>query len=328
MSLSRRTFLTSAAIATLSIGLAPQPRHLLAKTAQRMMPRNSGVYRFKLGAFNLISVSDGALTAPAAVFAANATPEQMKEVLQQGFQQETLTADCNVLLVDTGKDKVLIDTGSGALNGAKSGKLIENLQQAQIQPQDITAVILTHAHSDHIGGLGDKGLLFPKARYYINKKEWQFWTARSPQMTSFKGPKEMAQQAITIAQTQLALIKNNVTQFEPNQEILPGFTAIPAYGHTPGHVAIRIASGDNVMVHTADTVHIHTINLWNPSWTPIFDGDQVEAAATRQAVLEKIAADRTLMFAYHFPYPGIGHLRPRATAGFDWQPVSWQFEAY
>jgi glyoxylase-like metal-dependent hydrolase (beta-lactamase superfamily II) len=108
---------------------------------------------------------------------------------------------------------------------------------------------------------------------------------------------------------------------------LPGFTALPAYGHTPRHVAIRIASGDAMMMHTADTVHIQSINLWHPNWTPIFDADQEMAATTRQAVLEKIASDRTLMFAYHFPYPGIGNIHPRSQGGFNWQPVEWKFES-
>jgi glyoxylase-like metal-dependent hydrolase (beta-lactamase superfamily II) len=324
MALSRRAFLASAAIATAAA--LPPTRQLLAQTTQRLMPRNAGIYRFKLGRFNLISVSDGALTVPAAVFAGNATPDQLATVLKQGFQQETLSADCNVLLVDTGRDKVLVDTGSGALNGATVGKLLENLQQAQIKPSDITAVILTHAHGDHVGGLkGTKGLTFPNARYFINAREWNFWTGRSVDLPKFKGPAELKQQMMTIARTQLGLIRDRVTLFEPNQEFLPGFMAIPAYGHTPGHIALRIASGDAVLVHTADTVHIHTINLWNPSWTPIFDADQAMAAQTRQAVLAKIAGDRSLMFAYHFPYPGIGNLRPRAQGGFDWQPVNWQF---
>jgi glyoxylase-like metal-dependent hydrolase (beta-lactamase superfamily II) len=325
MPISRRTFLTGA-IATSFV--LTTTRDLLAQTPQRMMPRNTGIYRFKLGKFNLISISDGILNAPAAIFAGNAKPEELKEVLQQGFQGETLAIDCNVLLVDTGQNKVLIDTGSGLLNGATVGKLIDNLQQAQIKSSDITAVILTHAHGDHVGGLnGKSGLTFPNARFFISKQEWNFWTASSVDLPKFGGPAEMKQQMIKIAQTQLGLIRDRVTQFDVNQEFLPGFTAIPAYGHTPGHVAIRIASGDAVMVHTADTVHINTINLWNPSWQPIFDADREMAATTRQAVLEKIAIDRTLMFAYHFPYPGIGHLRSRDRGGFDWQPVNWQFES-
>jgi glyoxylase-like metal-dependent hydrolase (beta-lactamase superfamily II) len=332
MPISRRSFLTSATLAPLACGLAsaialPTSRRVLAETAQQMISGNAGIYRFKLGAFNLISISDGQLSVPAAVFAGNATPAQLNDVLKQGFQGETLKADCNVLLVDTGKDKVLVDTGSGGLNGATVGKLVENLERATINPRDITAVILTHAHSDHVGGLnGANGLVFPNARYFINKLEWDFWTGKTVELPKFKGPDDLKKQMIQIAQTQLGLIRDRVKTIEINQEFLPGFTAIPAYGHTPGHVAIRIASGDAVMVHTADTVHINTINLWNPSWKPIFDADQDMAAATRQSVLAKIARDRTLMFAYHFPYPGIGHLRSRTQGGFDWQPVNWQFE--
>ncbi|MEG4214169.1 MBL fold metallo-hydrolase [Microcoleus sp. Pol14C6] len=325
MPISRRTFLTGAIATSFAL---PTAGRLLAQTPPRAMPGNAGIYRFKLGNFNLISISDGTLSVPAALFAGNAKPEELQEVLKQGFQGETLSADCNVLLVDTGANKVLIDTGSGLLNGATVGKLIENLQQAQIKPSDITAVILTHAHGDHVGGLnGKSGLTFPNARYFISKQEWNFWTGNSVDLPNFGGPAEMKQQMIEIAKTQLGLIRDRVTQFDVNQEFLPGFTAIPAYGHTPGHVAIRIASGNAVMVHTADTVHIHTINLWNPSWKPIFDADREMAATTRQAVLEKIAGDRTLMFAYHFPYPGIGHLRARDRGGFDWQPVNWQLES-
>jgi glyoxylase-like metal-dependent hydrolase (beta-lactamase superfamily II) len=325
MPISRRTFLTGAIATSFAL---PITGNLWAQTARPMMPGNTGIYRFKLGNFNLISISDGTLSVPAAIFASNAAPEEFNRVLQQGFQGEKLTVDCNVLLVDTGQNKVLIDTGSGLLNGATVGKLIENLQQALIKPSDITAVILTHAHGDHVGGLnGKSGLTFPNARYFIGKQEWNFWTGNSVDLPKFGGPAEMKKQMIEIAKTQLGLIRDRVTQFDVNQEFLPGFTAIPAYGHTPGHVAIRIASGNAVMVHTGDTVHTNTINLWNPSWKPIFDADREMAATTRQAVLEKIARDRTLMFAYHFPYPGIGHLRDRNGGGFDWQPVNWQFES-
>jgi glyoxylase-like metal-dependent hydrolase (beta-lactamase superfamily II) len=330
MPISRRALLTSATAIGITSALSlPSGRNLIARATQLAMPRNSGVYHFKLGKFNLISISDGALTVPAAVFAGNATPEELKTALRQNFQGETLTADCNVLLVDTGTKKILIDTGSGNFNGDTAGKLIANLQQVQIKPTDITDVILTHAHSDHVGGLNNpSGLNFPKARYYINKTEWDFWTGKSVDLPNFKGPADMKKQAIELAQKQLKLIRDRVTMIQPNQEFLPGITAIPAYGHTPGHIAVRIASGNDVLIHTADIVHISFINLWNPSWTPIFDADQEMAAKTRQEILAKVAGDRTLMFAYHFPYPGIGNIRDRAGGtGFDWQPVNWRFDA-
>jgi glyoxylase-like metal-dependent hydrolase (beta-lactamase superfamily II) len=326
MSISRRAFLISATAA--SALLLPRPRHLLAQTVAQLMPRNAGFYRFKLGQFNLTSISDGKFMAPAAVFAGNAAPEELKAALKRSFQSENLALDCNVLFVDTGTEKVLIDTGSGSLNGPTVGKLLENLRAARIKPADITAIVLTHAHGDHIGGLkGTNGLTFPNARYFMGQKEWDFWMAKKVDLPNFKGPADMKKQAIEIAKTQLPLIKDRVTLVKENEEFLPGLTAIPAYGHTAGHIAVRIASGDAVMVHTADVVHSSAVNLFNPSWTPIFDADQVAAAKTRQALLSKIATDRTLVFAYHFPYPGIGNIRPLAQGGFDWQPREWQFDS-
>ena len=328
MPISRRMVLTSAA----SIGVAtslsfPTSQTLLAKTIAPLKLRNSGIYRFKLGKFNLMSISDGTLTVPAAIFAGNASPEELKAALQDQFQGETLKADCNVLLVDTGTQKVLIDTGSGALNGATVGKLLDHLTSAGLKPADITAIVLTHAHGDHIGGLkGTNGLTFPNARYFINKTEWEFWTAKSVDLPNYKGPEDLKQQSIKIAKTQLPLIRDRVTLIEPGKFFLPGFSAIAAYGHTPGHIAVKIQSGDATMIHVADTVHLSAVNLRNPAWTPIFDADQEMAAKTRQALLDQIATDRTLMFAYHFPYPGMGHIRPRSQGGFDWQPTTWQVE--
>jgi glyoxylase-like metal-dependent hydrolase (beta-lactamase superfamily II) len=326
MPISRRAFLVSATAATAL--LLPRPRHLLAKTIEKLMPRNAGIYRFKLGQFNIISISDGKFMAPASVFASNAAPEALKAALKRNFQSENLALDCNVLLVDTGTEKVLIDTGSGSLNGPSVGKLLDNLRTARIKPIDITAIVLTHAHGDHIGGLkGTNGLTFPNARYFIGQKEWDFWMAKTVDLPNFKGPAEMKQQAITIAKTQLAFIQDRVTFIKENEEFLPGFTAIAAYGHTPGHIAVRVASDGAAMIHTADVVHSRAVNLFNPTWTPIFDADQVAAAKTRQELLNKIATDRTLVFAYHFPYPGIGNLRPLPEGGFDWQPLEWQFDS-
>ncbi|NJR40556.1 MAG: MBL fold metallo-hydrolase [Leptolyngbyaceae cyanobacterium CSU_1_4] len=299
-----------------------------AAQAQTSKPRNAGFYRFKLGQFNLATISDGVLAAPAAAFAGDVTPEQLQAVLRQGFQSETLTPDCNILFVDTGTHKVLIDSGNGNLGGDTAGKLLENLALAKISPTDIDTLVITHAHPDHVGGLTDPAgmLLFPNARYYVPSVEWQFWMDSKVSLPKVRMPEEAKQTVIAVAKKQLTAIQDRVTQFKVNQEIIPGMTALSAPGHTPGHVALRIVSGEASLVHTADVVHTHTINLWNPDWQPIFDADPEQAAATRQSLLEKIAIDRTLMFAYHFPFPGVGHITPREAGGFDWEPVSWQFE--
>jgi len=325
--LSRRSFLKTAALAAIATSL-PVAFYAAAQ-AQTPKPRNAGFYRFKLGEFNMATISDGVLAAPAAAFAGDVTPEQLKEVLRQGFQSETLMPDCNILFIDTDTHKVLIDSGSGNLNGDTAGKLVENLALAQIDPADIDTIIISHAHPDHVGGLTDPmGVsLFPNARYYVPNVEWQFWMNPKVSLPKVKLPDEAKQGFIAVAKKQLSAIQDRVTRFEVNQEIIPGITAMSAPGHTPGHVAFRVTSGETSLVHTADVVHTHTINLWNPSWQPLFDADPDQAAATRQSVLEKIAGDRTLMFAYHFPFPGVGHIVPREAGGFNWEPVNWQFES-
>jgi glyoxylase-like metal-dependent hydrolase (beta-lactamase superfamily II) len=323
---SRRSFLKTAAGAAIATTI---PVSWYAIAQAQTASRNPGYYRFKLGAFNLTTLSDGILTAPAAAFAGNATPEQLQAALTEGFQTETLTPDCNILFIDTGTHKVLIDSGSGNLNGATAGKLIENMASAQITPADIDTIIVTHAHADHVGGLTDPmgTLLFPNAQYYVPNAEWQFWMSPNVSLPKVKLPDEAKKGFIAIAQKQLTSIQQRVTRFEANREIIPGITAVPTPGHTPGHVAILIKSGESSMMHTADVVHINTINLRHPDWKPIFDADPDQAATTRQNTLAKIASDRTLMFAYHFPFPGVGHIVPRDQGGFEWEPVNWQFES-
>lgn len=328
--ISRRKFLGALGC---GVAIATLPPILATRTAAQTRPvsafRNARAYQFQLGNFRLISISDGTLQAPAALFAGNATPEQLNAVLRSGFQSETLTPDCNILFVDTGTNKVLIDSGNGSGTAPTAGKLLENLAALQISPAEIDTIILTHAHGDHVGGLTGQAdaLTFPNARYYISSPEWNFWTAGNVRFPSnFRGGEQMADQMLRRAQQQLGVVRDRVTRFEFNREIIPGFTALGTPGHTPGHIALRIQSGNATMIHTADVVHIHTINLWNPSWQPIFDADPVLAAQTRQRTLAQIAGDRSLMFAYHFPFPGVGHIRPRSGGGFEWQPVQWQFE--
>lgn len=323
---SRRTFLTSAISAAIAstVPLAWKSG-VVAQQSQSARSSNAKFYRFKLGDFQMTSIEDGVfVNMPAKAFAGNASPAQLSEVLQQGSQSETLNINCNILLVDTGTQKVLIDAGSGFLTEPTAGKLIGYLQTLQIQPTDIDAIIITHAHVDHVGGLLDStgAIAFPQARYFISKIEYDFWMSPEVSLPNVRVDEKTKEQFISIAKKCLGAIQDKVTRFEEEAEILPGFYAIPAPGHTPGQVAIRIVSGNDSMVHTADVVHTHKINLWHPDWQPIFDASPDQAATTRQEILSAIASERRLMYAYHFPFPGIGYLRSRSGGGFEWEPIS------
>ncbi len=336
MPVSRRSFLKSVGWGTIAVvgpgaivaGLGYKGS---AQSAGAASPKassgNAGFYRFKIGAFNCVSLSDGMLNPPAKAFAGNASEAELKAALQEGFISEKLSADCNILYVDTGKNKVLVDVGSGSLNGPTAGRLLSHMAAAGLRPAEVDTILISHAHGDHVGGLSKfPAQIFPKARYYVSQPEWGFWMGDSPSLPKIPGGPEMVKGMAAIAKQQLKTIESKVTQFGLEKEIVPGITSISAPGHTPGHVAFRIQSGDVSLVHTADVVHIAAINLRHPEWQPVFDGDPALAVQSRKAVLAKIERDRTLMFAYHFPFPGLGHLRSRMGGGYDWQPVQWMTE--
>ena len=328
INLSRRALLKAATFGAIATALPP----LLTSTVAAQEPRtfsNAVFYRFRLGDFRAISITDGTLTVPAALFATNTSPEQLEQVLRDSFQSASLTAHCNILFVDTRRNKVLIDTGSGMLSGPTAGRLQANLRTLGIRPAEIDTIIITHAHSDHIGGVADATgkLVFPNARYYVSQIEADFWTDPKVSLPKVKLDEALKKQMIAAAQKHLGIIKARMTRFAVNQEIIPGFYAIPAPGHTPGQVAIRISTGNAVLVHTADVVHNQAINLWQPKWQPAFDADPVQAVQTRQQILEMVASERRLVFAYHFPFPGLGYVRPRNGEGYTWEPIVWQFNA-
>jgi glyoxylase-like metal-dependent hydrolase (beta-lactamase superfamily II) len=327
--INRRTFLQIATLTTAAIALnSTSP--MTKSVAEQKPPTqsNSPFYRFSLGDYQCISISDGTLTPPnAAAFAGNAPPQELTTALKDGFQtSENFTVNCNILFVNTGKNKVLIDAGGGFLVPPTAGKLVSNLKLLGISPREIDTIIISHAHGDHIGGLTDKNgkFIYPNAKYYINRGEFDFWTNPKASLPKIGGGEKMAADMIATAKKVLEAISKRVVKIDVEKEIIPGFFAINAHGHTPGHIAIRIKNKDISLIHVADAVHTHTVNLRHPEWRPIFDADAEQAALTRQRILSQIATERTLMYAYHFPFPGLGHIRERGEGGYSWEPMPWQ----
>lgn len=298
---------------------------------------NAGVYQFKVGNFRAATISDGLLKLPPLpIYAPTAEPQEVERAMIERFwSPQELAVYFNAVYVDTGIHKVLIDTGAGTELGAGLAKLPQNLRSMGVRPQDIDTVILTHAHPDHIGGIvaPDGQLTFPNAKYFISEAEWQFWTAATIDLSSLKIPSEFKQGIIATARKHLGAIANRVTRFQPDQQIVPGITAIAAPGHTPGQSVFRITSNTDQLIVAADVFFNEAFDLEHPEWQTGFDFNPQQAAMTRRTLLDQIVKDRSLVIAYHMPFPALGHVRSQSPAlkgtnanRYEWEPVLWQFE--
>jgi glyoxylase-like metal-dependent hydrolase (beta-lactamase superfamily II) len=288
--LDRRKFLALAGTLA-AAGLLPQGALALA-----------GPYAFKQGAYDVTVVSDGTLNLNMAAVFPGAPIEEVKKLLGPAVAGEEASVEINVLLLKSGSDVILIDTGAGGGMAPTAGKLMESLKAAGTEASAVTKVIYTHAHPDHLwGSVGKDGALtFPNASFHMAENEHNFWAA--PDLVS-KMPKEM-QGMVTGIQGQLTAIKDKLTFFKPGAEVVPGIMALDTAGHTPGHVSFEMAGGDGLIL-TGDCITAALVFFAHPEWKFGFDADQDMAIAARKKLLDMAATGKKKMLGYHWPYPGL-----------------------
>jgi len=272
---------------------APAPE-AAAPAAPAVAPfaASEGVTPFAIGEFQAAAVADGSNAVPNdnKILAVNAKKADVDALLTaNSLPTDMLNLAFHPLLVRTADKVLLFDTGGGALLGPNGGKLAGNLAAAGVDPGSVTDIFISHAHGDHVGGLvSGEGLAFPNAAIHIQAAEWAAFQAN-------------AQMAPIVA-----AITPKVVEFQPGADVVPGVKAVDIKGHTPGHSGYLISSGDQSLLFVGDMVHHSVISVQQPDWTIAFDGDAPTAQASRKEVIASSAASGQRVFAYHFPFPGVG----------------------
>jgi glyoxylase-like metal-dependent hydrolase (beta-lactamase superfamily II) len=320
---SRRHFLTGAAVGTASLAL---PNRLHAKMPLGQ-PQAAYFYRFNLGSAECTVVSDGQLPLgdPHAAFLNIAKDEIDRELRANFLPAGNAVLEQNVLVVNFGDRVVLFDTGMGTdtLFGASTGKLLKTLKQAGIEPANVDAVVMSHAHIDHCGGLvgADGKRNFPNAQYFIGEADFNYWTDDSKIPPNYPARPHFLEQA----RKNLLPVKDAVHFYKDNEQILPGVTALSAPGHTVSHTIFMIDSGGKQLCYVGDLAHHPVLLLEHPRTQFAYDTDAVQSAESRVRMLGMLASNRIPLLAYHFAWPGIGNVA-KAGDGFHYYPAAEQME--
>lgn len=298
--------------------MGPGGRQLVAR-ARSQAP---AFYRLMLGEWEVTALCDGTVDVPFDALLNGIAPADVQEIYGRCGEQLPAEVSINAYLIHTGNQLVLVDTGAGELFGERGGgELADAIELAGYSVDQIDVVLLTHVHADHSGGLTIDGKrVYQNAVVHVADAEHQHWfsaedEANAPAHRKHSFPQGRASLAPYIDAGRL---KN----FSGTTELLPGITAIPAPGHTPGHTLYRLESAGQRLVIWGDIVHSAQVQIPQPSVSIKFDSDEPAAAAQREAVFQQAADEDWLIGAAHISFPGLGKLTRDAT-GYRWTPVTY-----
>lgn len=266
-----------------------------------------------LGSAKITTVSDGNLVLPMDFLLGDLPAADAAPVLAQfGIAGDTVEPPCNLTLLQDGDRTVLFDAGSGSGFMPSAGKILEALDAIGVSAGDITHVLFTHAHPDHLWGVLDDfdDPVFGNASYRIGRAEWEYWT--DPETVNTIGA-ERASFAVGAAR-RLAAIEDQVEFISGGQEVLPGIMAHDTPGHTPGHMAFEIRQGSEAALVVGDAIGNGHLAFARPDWASGSDQDAETGIATRTRLLDQLATDQMAMVGFHLPEGGLGRVERKGEA--------------
>jgi glyoxylase-like metal-dependent hydrolase (beta-lactamase superfamily II) len=318
----KRNLMRFAAVLLAALASLVAGPHAAVADAPQHHDQVPGFYRLKVGDLEVTALLDG----PAVLdlhwlTGEKATLDGVVKALHE--DPHMLDAADTGFLVNTGKQLILVDAGSGTwFGGGAYGHLLGNLRSAGYTPEEVDLVLVTHLHSDHIGGLTthDGNRVFPNAVIYVAKAESDFWL--SPEIAA-KAPKDAQpffQSAQAIAAPYIKAGKWHT--FSDSEPIVDGMQIVPLHGHTPGHTGYEFSSQGKKILFWGDTIHAQRVQLQHPEVTVVFDIDPPAALATRNQLLSRLAREDVVIAGPHMLFPSLGRLHKEGS-GYSWAPVAF-----
>ena len=261
---------------------------------------------FLLGDFRVTTLLAGSrnVEEPHGIFGTNVDDATFAEVSAEArIPTDTARFFFTPTVVNTGAEVILFDTGLNA------GGTLAALNAAGYAAEDISHVVLTHMHGDHIGGLMNEGTpTFANAAYVTGQVEYDHWAGAENE--GFEA--------------NVRPLAERMSFIGHEDSVASGITAHAAFGHTPGHMTYRLESGGRQIILMADAANHYVWSVGHPDWEGRFDMDKGAAAQTRRDLLGMAAADGIGLVGYHMPFPGLGFVEAEGE-GFRWVPTSYQF---
>jgi len=303
-------FGASAISAGVAAGLVP-PAFLAAEFAHA---KPATVQSFKLGDIEFTVISDGHLVLPARLSATGVPEAELKAALAEAGQTGNMVQPpANVTLIRSGSDTILVDTGAGPNFMATTGKLLNNMEAAGIDPASINKVVFTHGHPDHLWGALDdfeEGPRFAEATHYVAAAEMDFWMSENAE----KGLPADRATFVTAARRNLKGIAEKTERIKAGDEIVTGIAVISTPGHTQGHISLEINAGGETLIVLGDALIHPVISFAHPDWRPAADHEPEVAIETRKKLLDRLASEKIRVLGYHLPFPGTGRVERDGSA--------------
>ncbi len=315
-----RTALAALAFAAATAGLLVPGAPVRAE-APMVKASAPGYHRMMLGDFEVTALSDGTVDLPVDQLLTNTQPGRVDQALKRAFLKAPVETSVNGYLVNTGAKLVLVDAGAGGLFGPTLGKLVANLKASGYQPEQVDAVLVTHMHPDHVGGLAADGrMVFPNATVHVDRHDADFWLSPANLDKAPADAKGFFQGAM--ASLKPYVDAGRLKTHDGDTALLPGISAQGSRGHTPGHSTYVIESKGQKLVLWGDLMHVAAVQFAEPAVTIRFDTDSKAAAAQRKAAYAEAARQRHWVGAAHLSFPGLGHLRAEGK-GYVFVPANY-----